>query len=177
MFKHVFVLGTGRCGTTTFVKACEHFTNYTAEHESRTRLLGTDRLAYPEFHIEADNRLSWLLGRVDETFGDSAFYVHLTRDKHKVAVSYAKRKKGLMEAYMGKGILHGCHEPNKVLVAEDMVDTVTANVNLFLKDKTNCMDFRLENAAEDFATFAQRIGAEGNLEAALHEFSVKHNAS
>ncbi len=54
----VFVLCTGRCGSTTFIKACAHITNYTAAHESRTGLLGSDRLDYPGKHIEADNRLS-----------------------------------------------------------------------------------------------------------------------
>lgn len=77
---NVFVLSTGRCGSTTFVKACEHITNFSAAHESRTGLLGAARLDYAGNHIEADNRLSWLLGRLDRTYGNAAFYVHLRRD-------------------------------------------------------------------------------------------------
>ena len=30
----VFVLCTGRSGSTTFVRACQHIDNYTASHES-----------------------------------------------------------------------------------------------------------------------------------------------
>ncbi len=62
---NVFVLGTGRCGTTTFMKACRHVTNCTSGHETRVNHVGPERLSYPSNHIEADNRLSWFLGRLD----------------------------------------------------------------------------------------------------------------
>ena len=39
------------------------------------------------------------------------------------------------------------------------------------------MDFRLEQGRERFPEFWRRIGAEGNLEAALAEFDVRHNAA
>ena len=77
---NVFVLSTGRCGSTTFIKACSHITNYSSAHESLSTRTGKQRLNYPENHIEADNRLSWLLGRLDNTYGDDAFYVHLNRN-------------------------------------------------------------------------------------------------
>ena len=83
--RNVFVLCTGRCGSTTLVEACGHLSNWTSGHETRTHLLGPARLAYPDGHIEADNRLSWLLGRLDEAFGDRAAYVHLTRDPEAVS--------------------------------------------------------------------------------------------
>ena len=35
MFSNVFVLCTGRCGSTTFTQACQHIQNYTASHESK----------------------------------------------------------------------------------------------------------------------------------------------
>lgn len=55
---NVFVLNSGRCGSTTFIAACRHITNYSSGHESRATLIGEERLAYPTQHIEADNRLS-----------------------------------------------------------------------------------------------------------------------
>jgi len=78
MYTNIFVLSTGRCGSTTFYKACSHFSNYTSGHETLSSKLGIQRFAYPAFHIESDNRLSWLLGRLDTEYGNSAFYVHLT---------------------------------------------------------------------------------------------------
>ncbi len=85
---NVFVLCTGRCGSSTFIEACHHIANYTSAHESRSSLLGAERLAYPAQHIEADNRLSWLLGRLDAAYGDSAFYVHLQRNHPDTAASF-----------------------------------------------------------------------------------------
>jgi hypothetical protein len=57
---NVFVLGRGRCGSTTFIRAYKHISNFTSGHETRARLLGEARLNYPDHHIEADNRLSWM---------------------------------------------------------------------------------------------------------------------
>jgi hypothetical protein len=88
---NVFILNTGRCGSTTFVKACEHITNFTTAHESRMHLIGNQRLAYPDNHIEADNRLAWFLGRLEAAYGDRAIYVHLRRDPLKTARSFEKR--------------------------------------------------------------------------------------
>jgi hypothetical protein len=39
------------------------------------------------------------------------------------------------------------------------------------------MEFRLEEGREHFPEFWRRIGAEGDLAAALAEFDVRHNAA
>lgn len=64
---NIFVLCTGRSGSKTFIKACNHITNYTCGHESRAKRAKLEsrlNLDYPPNHIEADNRLSWFLGRL-----------------------------------------------------------------------------------------------------------------
>ena len=94
-FQNVFVLCTGRCGSTTFDRACRHMTNWTAGHETRSHLTGPDRFAYPPRHIEADNRLSWMLGRLEQAYGADAAYVHLTRDAEAVAV-FAEQPRALL---------------------------------------------------------------------------------
>ena len=105
-YMNVFVLCTGRCGSTTFTRACEHINNYTSSHESRTQFLGAERFNYPTNHIEVDNRLSWLLGRLDNIYGNDAFYVHLTRDINLTCNSLTKRaNQGIMRAYKTPGIL------------------------------------------------------------------------
>lgn len=176
-FGNVFILCTGRCGSTTMVRACKHISNYTAGHETRTALLGKDRFAYPKGHIEADNRLSWLLGRLDEEFGKDAFYVHLRRDRQEVAESYSKRSGGILRAYMGSGILMDNTNPDYVAVAGDMVDTISSNIEHFLQDKPHKMEFWLERAKAQLPEFFERIGAQGDLDAALDEFDVKYNAT
>ncbi|MCW9004807.1 MAG: hypothetical protein OQK70_06050 [Gammaproteobacteria bacterium] len=175
---NIFILNTGRCGSTTFIKACEHITNYTANHESLVSTIGKQRLSYPDNHIEADNRLSWMLGRVDHQYGDSAFYIHLKRDLIKVAESFEKRRDyGIMKAYR-EGILLGGQEGQSAHdLALDYIETVDQNIRFFLKDKNNMMDFNLESAKDDFQIFWKRINAEGDLPAALLEWDVSHNAS
>jgi len=175
---NVFVLGTGRCGSVTFIRACSHISNYSAGHESRATLVGAQRLAYPDNHIEADNRLSWLLGRLGETYGERAFYVHLSRQVPATAASFARRSGfGIMQAYR-EGILMGGQPQQSALdVALDYIETVEANIRLFLQDKPNSMKFTLENAAGDFREFWDRIGARGDYARASSEWSVCHNAS
>lgn len=175
---NIFVLNSGRCGSTTFIQACSHITNYTAGHETRLHLIGSARLAYPDNHIEADNRLSWLLGRLEHAYGDRAFYVHLTRERAAVADSFARRMDfGIMKAYR-EGILLGGEAGQRDLdLALDYLDTVEANVELFLKDKSRTMRIKLESAREDFADFWQRIGATGDLEGALQTWDIRFNAS
>jgi hypothetical protein len=176
---NVFVLNTGRCGSTTFIMACHHITNFTCAHESRTALLGEDRFGYPENHIEADNRLSWLLGRLDKIYGDNAVYVHLKRNEHDTARSYVKRfSSGIMRAYRKGGILMGLQGENDPLaVALDYCFTVNSNIELFLKDKTRKMEINLESIDQDFTAFWKFIGAEGEMTAALAEFDTHYHAS
>lgn len=178
---NVFVLSTGRCGSTTFAKACAHITNYTSAHESRVAMLGPARLDYPDNHIESDNRLAWFLGRLEQKYGDEAFYVHLTRDRMAVARSYAKRlEPGMIIPAYAQGIHLGLPEdiaPLALDIALDYVDTVTANIEAFLENKTRKMGFRLENAKADFERFWSAIGAEGDQAAALGEFDIPHNAT
>lgn len=176
---NVFVLNTGRCGSMTFIAACRHIRNFTSGHETRVQLLGAERFAYPPNHIEADNRLSWLLGRLETAYGDDAYYVHLGRDREEVAASFARRSDfGIMKAYR-EGIL--LHEESEHYDAEalayDYIDTVESNIALFLKNKSHTMTFRLEQAKADFEKFWTWIGAEGDLVAALAEWDVRHNAS
>ncbi len=175
---NVFILNTGRCGSATFIKACHHITNYTASHESRSGMVTDDHFTYPENHIEADCFLSWFLGRLDTTYGDNAFYVHLRRNDHKTAQSLVKRyQAGMIGAYR-RQMLRGL-PPNTdpIIVAQDYCNTVNSNIKLFLKDKSNWMDFALENAENDFPRFWDHISAEGDLKAALTEFKIKYNAS
>lgn len=178
----IFVLGTGRCGTDTFIRACSHITNYTASHESRCGMIGAERFEIPDNHIEADNRWSWFLGSLDERFGPDVFYVHLLRDPNKVAESYNHRwgwRFSIVDAF-GYGILHRRErwpESQKLDVCKFYVETVTTNIRSFLKDKPNHLEVHLEKIQQDFPLFWQQIHAQGNLEAAMAEWNVRHNAT
>lgn len=179
---NVFVLCTGRCGSVTFAKACSHFANFTSGHESLAHSIGDARLAYPQNHIEVDNRLSWFLGRLDRTYGRDAYYVHLTRDPEAVATSFSNRlyrKGGIGRAYRETIVISGRgQEPPPPLEAmRDYVRTVTENIEMFLKDKPNVMSIRLEEIDRSFPEFCSWISAEGDLDAAMREWAERHNAS
>jgi len=175
---NVFILNTGRCGSSTFIKACEHITNYSAAHESRSTLVGTQKLLYPTQHIEADNRLSWVLGRLEQQYGNQAIYIHLSRNKQQTIESFSKRAGyGIMKAYKEGLLLGGEADQSNKQIAEDYIDTVESNIEFFLKDKTNKMNFSLDNAKQDFEVFWKFISAEGNMQAALGEWDISYNAS
>ena len=181
MFRRVFVLCTGRCGSLTFATACENITNYSVGHESRRKMFGPPRFNFPERHIEVDNRLSWFLGRLDEIYGPNAFYVHLTREKEAVAASFERRwEEGIIRAYVDEihfGVRRKFNPTEIRGLCVDYWETVNANIRLFLKDKPHQMNFRIERAAEQFPRFWNAIGAEGDLERAIATFDKRLNAS
>jgi len=176
---NIFILSTGRCGSVTFVEACKFIENFSSAHESKVDRFGDARLAFSDNHIESDNRLSWFLGRLDKQYGNDAFYVHLTRNNESTAKSYSKRMSSglLMKAYM-YGIYMGLNdEQDPYDLALDMCVTVNANIEFFLKDKSNKMTMSLENVSHDFPLFWQKIGAKGNLEKAMEQWQCQHNAT
>jgi hypothetical protein len=173
---NVFVLTTGRSGSLAFAEACRHITNYTSGHETRVGLLGTERFDYPPDHIEVDDRLSWFLGRLDEAWGDRAMYVHLRRNDELTAASRVRRwNKPGMRAYRN-GILWDVDpDIDRMEVARDLNRTVNSNIRFFLRDKTQVMTIEIESIAEAFPSFWERIGAEGDLAAAMTEFAAGHH--
>lgn len=175
--KSVFVLCTGRCGSTTFIKACEHINNYSAAHESRVSMYGDERLNYPEYHIEADNRLSWFLGRLDQKYRDDAVYVHLHRNPKKVAESYNRRwpYSGTIVRAFANGILMS--KELSINPCVDYVRTALENITHFLKDKTQVFYVDIDSPEKTFIDFWNYIHAEGDLEVALSEFKKNYNPS
>lgn len=191
---NVFVLCTGRCGSMTFSKACGHISNYTSGHETKTitRKTGSDYFSFPDFsylnrHIEIDNRLSWFLEELNQMYGNDSFYVHLKRRTINVAKSirnhrncdaYLKRwyKKEILIHY--PQLFAGTISNNERLsLCADYCNAVNSNIQLFLRDKSNKMNFLLENAKQSFSKFWVTIGAEGNIRKALNEWDIKYNAT
>ena len=179
----VIVLCSGRTGSFTLYRACQHITNFTVGHESQVNLLGAKRFHFPNQHIEIDNRLVWQLGSLEQYVGDKAFYVHLTREITAVKQSFINR------LYQPKSIFYGYCEAIKkstpenlgsdeiAHLADDFLDSIDANIRYFLKDKPHQMEFRVENHKEDFARFWEFIYAEGQYKKGLAEWSKKHNSS
>jgi hypothetical protein len=182
---NIFVLSTGRCGSTAFSKACEHITNYTTGHESRYRYLGPARFAFPDDHIETDFRLAYHLGQLHSYFPD-AFYVHLKRDRVAVARSYIRKYFKRPSPYgQGRAWYEIYSRPlpeEKTIpyVMLGMVDAINANIEHFLEGDAGAgmgfIPIEIEDIATTFTLFWRGIGAEGDIDAALAEFDKNHNA-
>jgi len=134
---NIFVLSTGHCGSTTFERACSHITNFDSGHETRSHMSDEQRYRYPDNHIESDNHLSWLLGRLDEEYGDNAVYVHLIRNEYDTAMSFSNRYEGgIIRAFREDIIQNTPSFREPIEVSRDYYRTVNSNISLFLKDKT-----------------------------------------
>jgi len=178
----VFILCTGRSGSSAIIKACKHIENYTTGHETLTEKIAIERFHYPDNHIEADNRLSWQLGQINKLFGDETFYVHLKRDKDAVAKSFMRRffQWSIIDVYcegIKKTPPFKLKRSERLAACYDYIETVNSNIEFFLSDKTKKMEIHLENIENEFPEFWKQINASGNLEKALNEFQTKHNAS
>jgi phosphopantetheinyl transferase (holo-ACP synthase) len=178
---NVFVLCSGRTASTALNAACTHITNYTSAHESRVDKLSSIKLNYPDQHIEIDNRLIWFAALLKEQFGASAKYVHLTRDKHKVAASYAQRwqlNESIVKAY-GHGILMKpkIAKSERFGICLDYVEFVEKQIELFLNDKNEHIKISVENLSHGFVQLWDFVGAQGDLTLALREFEKKHNTN
>ena len=185
----VFVLGTGRSGTKTFTRACEHLTNFTVSHNSLREGAGFDHkwsvLQSKDQHIEVDDRISWLLPVMERLHGDDAYYVHLWRDPAKVVRSYARPRRlhsqGSLLSTFYHGILGTPPEKKKVAAAdatragELCMEVINKNIENFLENKSRRIFIDIDSPVEAFNRFLQEIGAEGDLEAAAAEFENIHD--
>ena len=184
-YKHIFILSAGRCGSMTFIKACNHIENYSSFHESGRLLNSHDKynLIYPEYHIESDNRLSWFLGSIDKLYGNNALYLKLTRNKQKIINSYLKRKtlnQGILPAFAINIFQQKKRDITKAgyeWAANHYVNTVYDNINFFLKNKNNTLEIDIDSPIESFKEFWEEIEAIGNIDNAINEFNVKYNSS
>jgi hypothetical protein len=111
---NVFVLSTGRCGSTTVARAFGHATNFTAGHETRAGLV-RGRLEYPPDHIESDNRLTWFLAALDQRYDESSVHwVHLTRRLEDVVESYWHRWEDVIERHRSTNLVRDWRQGSAV---------------------------------------------------------------
>jgi len=183
MPKNVFVLSPGRAGSMTFAHACENLTNFTSAHESLVDQIGDARFAYPDSHIEADNRLTWHLGQLAEKYdGSDVLYVHLRRDPEKIAQSFLKRWEdiqfgsAILPAFANGIVMREKPWPveRRIEVCRFYVDTVMANTEEFIRARPH-MTVELEDGGATFDHFLDRIGAIGDLEATRQAWTTVQN--
>ena len=174
----VAVLTAGRSGSSSLYHACKAVRNFTAGHDSGEGLLAADRCVLRDGHIEIDTRFAWFLGRLGEQDQGDCFFVHLIRNSDAVAQSYDRRwvnPRSIIRGY-AEAILQRDKVRSDLSIARDLVDTVDANIRVFLKDRRHCI-IRMDYWQEDLPKFFAAIDADVDLDAAFAEFARRHNAS
>ncbi|SEE23770.1 hypothetical protein [Jiangella alba] len=174
----VFVLGTGRCGSSTFIKACRHIDNYTAAGGSLPGgEIAANRLDYPEAHIEVDRRLCTRLDTLRAAYGSNSLFIHLRRDPAQVAASIAgdwRAQEPVLRSLAPTVV--ASHGSSPLELARRYVDSVRAGIESFRATVPYSMTIDLERARSQFAEFWYRIGAEGDHAAAAGEFDRRDDA-
>lgn len=178
----VFVLGTGRCGSVTVSEACKHITNYTTGHEQVFQK--TDKRHWPDQHIASEPSM-WPFAAALRTWFPDVIIVHLIRlDRAEFIQSYRSlRTSGPLYAVIQPplpiiDVWSSCHLGHPVNEEErrDRIGMFYDAVNATIRAATPDVTVRLEHAREDWPAFWGRIGAEGDYQASLNEWSVRHNA-
>ncbi len=174
----VFVTGTGRCGTSTFTKACQKLTNYTASHES---LVGEDSIGlwqYPDNHIEVAAQLAIAIPILLDKYPGSK-WVHLIRDEKDCIESLSKEVWFSMQIFGFQWFLSRIPSDSKKL-AEAFYKTVNANIAALIpKDsltiKISRDSYKPTAMREQWVELFQFINAKGDFEASLAEWQKIYN--
>jgi hypothetical protein len=167
-----FVLGTGRCGTKTFNKACEHLVGYTTAHELKTF---NNDLTYNDNHIECDCHLFWHLPNLFKLYPD-ALYIHLIRDKEPCVNSWKRR--GTIKAYSAFTEMdeHGRLAPH--IIASNYYDFVIGMIDSFFENKEcKFIKMSLPPSGQQWKYFHTLLGKPEGYQQSFLEWKVIHNAS
>lgn len=166
----VFVVGTGRCGTVTFSKACSHINNFVSGHETYSKNFSNfDKLLIPDNRIEVDPHFAHVLPLAIEKYPD-AKWVHLIRERKACVESIAKTN-GIKHyaKFATMSVSDDMHE-----ISDTFYRVINANIDMWLKN-TNSMKIYLENIVQEWSVFWNFIGAKGDMKASIDELSKKYN--
>ncbi len=167
----VFVVGTGRCGSVTFSKACRHLDGFTVGHESP---VGRE-LAFPDQHVEVSPRLTWVLPVLVQKYRHDVLYVHLRRKREEVIASWLRRGRrrgpGIWERLVNDSSINSYRQ-----ICELCYDSMIATIDLALVG-TNHLTLWLHHAQESWIEFWTAIRAKGDYQRSLAEWNVRYNRS
>lgn len=170
----IFVVGTGRCGTSTFYHAAKHATNYHVGHESRAGRREPNDYIYPDQTLEISCHLSFAVPLLYERNGfHDVKIVHLVRERRPCIESLARVKDALQSLAFGIQQCKPKSDTEHLAWAEWWYDLVNENISA---TAWHPFEFQME-AAEDFwPDFWMWAGCEGDFDASMEEWRRKYNA-
>lgn len=168
--KNVFVVGTGRCGTTTFAAACRYATNKTVSREGQAG--GVYQLdKYPDSHIEVDAPLAFWMPRLRLLYPGCRF-VHLVRyaDRDGCLASMVTHDPDICR-FFGQMVYHfaDCEPMDGAAALYEIVNDMIGGPDV--------LRVRLREVKERWGQVWEWMECEGNFEQSREEWNVRHNSS
>lgn len=137
---HIFVVGTGRCGTSTFYQACLHIKGFTVGHESSAGRIPS--WTYPDKHIEISSQLVYGIPKLRQRYAD-AKWVHLIRAREPCVESLARQCYDAMKAFSFQWFQ--CDHPVDVVkAAGQFYDLTNELIEFSLSDLPAEQRFKIE---------------------------------
>lgn len=150
----VFVVGTGRCGTSTFYQAAKSIEGYTCGHESEAARIPS--WTFPDNHVEVAAQLVYAIPLVLEKYPDSK-WVHLIREREACVDSLAHQVWASMAAFAQQWFM--CDHPADVVkTAAKFYDMTNALIPALVPEK-QLMTIHLETLRRQWPDFCTWIGA------------------
>ena len=149
----VFVLNTGRCGSTSLTNALRRLPDFTCKQEETMRAKAL-HLEYPDNHIAIDHRLAWALPYLKAKYR-SALFVDLKRTDRRACIASMDAMPLDFGAFMAALFFREVRPGD----CELYHDTVRTNI-----DATHCeVHIELENPKPGLWTLLSRLGREGQF--------------
>lgn len=167
----VFVVGTGRCGTSTFYQACLHATNYLSRHEAYA-IGDCPPFFFPEHpSIEIGSTLTMFIPRLKRRF-PQARWVHLQRERQACCESIAREcheeSVGFAKRWLWKS------EINPVRAAEIFYDSVNDLCQSLLPE---AFHLQLETVEQQWLDCWKFMNCVGDFSSSLSVWRRKYNPS
>ena len=154
----IFVVGTGRCGTSTFYNACQHVTNYTCRHEICYLHLIKQQLINA---IEVNGGLTFFIPQLRRQY-QRAKWVHMIRDREACIKSLAEQAGQSVRYWANVWLQWESSDAELPVAAGLFYDSVN---DLIVSQLPEVFTFRLESAYEqDWPEFWDWAKCKGRFE-------------
>lgn len=164
----IFVVGTGRCGTTTFARACENARNRTVGHETCAGKVYS--FEYPQKHIEVDAPLVFRMNDL-RRLNPGCRFVHLIRTDRAACIESMVRYDPEICRAFGWMVYHFA-ECDALTGAAALYDTITR-----IPKGNDVLTVSLESIKENWSKCWEWMGCEGDFIKSLETWEHKFNAS
>ena len=169
----VFVVGTGRCGSSTFYQACKTISNYTCGHE--TFVGKVHDFKYPDNHIEVAVQNMQALAYLRREYPNSKF-VHLIRERESCIQSLYKQVPEYLSAWAFQMFLLNYRRPS-IEIAEWYYDITVNAIRGFSRSicQQDYIEIPTYQMDADWGCFCKQIRADCNFEEAYKILKRKYN--